>query len=476
MTDFVPDPVFLARSPASPRRPHRPRWWASAALLTSGIFLVLDVALREHRWMETQPWSRAVVLRAANAPYGGIRVWMRPAPADGEDVGLGISIEEQARLNEYEAGKADFTGWIAAVDANASALDRLLDSGRLPRPGQPELLAGPLTSAQTIVLDALPFTVVGRLKPSVASFTISYLLPASPALASHFQNHPAAIPGYVFPKGPPEHLDAGSDQVLLWSPAQTLAVYSAELWLGLLLVVWGGAQLYRRVFLSARRGAPRLLQPLLSEITRRSHEWQAAHIMLYGLFFGAMAAACFHPKLAYMVKAYVTHEFSQGRLGYIGAAYESQNIPRATLATFVNNYVVQTLVLTFGASLVVIPLGALKTAMSFMMVGLGMAPLWTQQAGLYWYHAITLVLEMEAYVLAVFVAIRWCTFQMRALLLSPRAFFRALTWRAEREGSSRFIRKRLCWNGRVMLGGVIATALMLALAALYEAATLIVIG
>lgn len=476
MTDSTVASGSPARFPMPTRAVHQPRWWASAALLTSGIFLILDVALREHRWMEIEPWSRAVVFRSSQAPLGGTPVWMRSAPVDGADPQPEIPSGDQARLNRYEEEKGDFTGWIAAVDAAASTFEPLLASGRLPRPGQPELLAGPLAANQTMVLDGLTFTVVGRLRPTVACFTISYLLPADHALASHFQNHPAVTSGYLFPKGPPEHRNYDPDQVLLWSPAQTLPVYSAEMWLGLLLAVWGGAQLYRRVLLSARRGAPRLFQPLLAEIARRRHEWRAAHLMLYGLFFGAMAAACFHPKLAYMVRAYVTHAFSQGSLGYIGAAYESQNIPRAALATFVNNYVVQTLVLTFGASLVVVPLGALKTAMTFMMVGFGMAPLWTLQAGLLWYHALTLVLEMEAYVLAVFVVVRWCTFQIRALLAAPRAFLRAAIGRAEPEGTVRFIRRRLCWNARVMLGGVLVTALMLALAALYEAATLIAIG
>lgn len=476
MTDSAAGPGSSARFPMPTRSVHRPRWWASAALLTSGIFLILDVALREHRWMEIEPWSRAVVFRSSQAPLGGIPVWMRPAPVDGADLRPAIPSGDQARLNRYEEEKADFTGWIAVVDTAASTFEPLLASGRLPRPGQPELLAGPLAANQTLALDGMTFTVVGRLQPTVACFTISYLLPANPALDSHFQNHPAAISGFLFPKGPPGLRYYDPDQVLLWSPAQTLPVYSAEMWIGLLLVVWGGTQLYHRVLLSARCGAPRLLQPLLAEIARRRHEWHAAHIMLYGLFFGAMAAACFYPKLAYMVKAYVTHEFSHGNLGYIGAAYESQDIPRATLATFANNYVVQTLLLTFGASLVVVPLGALKTALSFLMVGLGMAPIWTLQAGLYWYHALTLVLELEAYVLAVFVVVRWCTFQIRAVLVTPHALLRAVFGRAELEGATRFIRRRLCWNARVMLGGVIVTAMMLALAALYEAATLIAIG
>ncbi len=476
MTEALEEVPVRRRVPKTAGGLHSPRWWSCLALLIAGIFLLLDVAIREDRWMDSQAWSRAIVLRTNDAGYGGIPVWMRAVPAEGEESSGSLSGQDATRLKEYEAQKADVTGWVASVDCSTAAFEPLLDSGFLPHPGMPELLAGHLATSETVVLDGVVFRVVGRLRPSVASFSVSYLIPSNHALSNHFQAHPAVVPGYLLPKGPAGRRGDDPDSILLWSPAQTRTRYTAEIWLGLLLVAWGGAKLYRRVFLSIRPWAPRLLQPLLAEIARRRHEWVASHLMLYGLFFGAMIAACLEPKLAYTMKAMMIREFSDGHLDYIGAAYNSHNIWRASLATFYNNYVVQTLLLAFGTSLVVLPLGALKTAITFMMVGLGMAPLWTLQASLYWYHAITLVLELEAYVLAVFIIIRWSTFQMRALLTTPRAFLRAVIGRTEAEGPSRFLRRRLKWNSRVFFGAILITALMLAIAALYEAATLIVIA
>ena len=83
-----------------------------------------------------------------------------------------------------------------------------------------------------------------------------------------------------------------------------------------------------------------------------------------------------------------------------------------------------------------------------------MTPAWTGMASMYVYHSITMTLELEAYVVASFVV---CVWPIRLVSGMFKGTF--------------FDELRAAW--RVVLGGILLTAAMLAIAALYEATTLV---
>jgi hypothetical protein len=109
----------------------------------------------------------------------------------------------------------------------------------------------------------------------------------------------------------------------------------------------------------------------------------------------------------------------------------------------------------------VIPfIGVAKNLLSFALVGLALSPVWTGVSEKMTYHAGTMVLELEAYVLVSIV-----------MVLYPWHLLRALTARDDTGGGAR-IRHALA----SVASGTLLAGAILALAALYEAVTLIGFG
>jgi hypothetical protein len=169
-----------------------------------------------------------------------------------------------------------------------------------------------------------------------------------------------------------------------------------------------------------------------------------------------MAFGMLQPLQNLRVMGMVTGIFTEGELQYVQEAYQSGNVFRAAAATFMNNYVYQTLVLTLGISLLPFAPGVFKTVMSFGLVGFAMAPNAVGTANGYSFHSLTMVFELEAYIVACFCALYWV-----------RQFFLA-SYQRDLRAAGRGL--------SVMAGGVLVTAIMLAFAALYEAASLIGAG
>jgi hypothetical protein len=132
-------------------------------------------------------------------------------------------------------------------------------------------------------------------------------------------------------------------------------------------------------------------------------------------------------------------------------------VVQAAAATFFNNFVVQTALLSMLPSLAV-PFWALpKTILNLGFAGFALAPIWTGYVGHLSYHSITMTLEIEAYVVAAFAA---CVY--------PR-----IVWRGLREGD---FKKGLAQGLVLMLRTTVLAGIMLLIAATYEATTLILLG
>ena len=181
------------------------------------------------------------------------------------------------------------------------------------------------------------------------------------------------------------------------------------------------------------------------------------HLLLYGVLFTFMFAGLNFPLHNYRFTEIVANIFSEGDLQHVGDAYASGSVLSATWATFYNNYIDQTLLLVYAISLIAIPFGVIKTALSFALVGFVMVPVWVGQNAGYSYHSITMVLELQAYILACFAVVMWPVFLLWGL---ARNNFR------EEAKSGLF----------VMLHSALLVGIILLVAAFYEAVTLIHIG
>lgn len=458
----TPESPEIEMAPAEPTRPRR-GFQVPLAMVVAGVMVLAGTALFDERWAADQAWIDALLLpKAAVNEEGRIPVWVRDVQRTPAAKSNPVLAAVQAELDHDGTGfKLLKAETVVAADLSVDELAPLVDSGRAPRAGKPEVLAGELASEEPFQLDGQRFTIVGRLKQGVSGFPAAYLLPLDPGIEDHFTESAGAAEGSLFLDGMARLKDlaakdttAGEARVLMGGQVRAKTLYAWGAVAGLFLVAVGGAILYVRFFAWMAAKPLRLIGPILRECIDRPRLLAGMHVLLYGTFFAAMAAGMLLPYWNYRITEYMGLLFTKGDLSYVGEAYASGDILKATAATFVNNYVVQTLGLTFAVSIFPLPLGVLKSAMSFAVVGFGMAPLWSGAATGYAYHSITMALELEAYIIACFAVTVWPIRLWHAFRRGPFA--------AE------------CLAGlRIFFGGAVLAGVMLAVAALYEATTLI---
>ena len=377
---------------------------------------------------------------------------------------------------------------LIAIDVPREIQEELLDSGRLPEPGQPEVLAGSLARNADFEIDGIKFKVTGRLAASVSGFLFSYMLPNPHGFDNLFPGGPQTASGLlvvpgdilidrgILPENPyltnveqePEEESTETaaiaaeedDENAIAVPAFTggmllcTVVVSKVCIFGMLLAALGGVVAYYFLFRLLHSHRYRIFFPFFDMIVARPKLYWTMHILLYGVFFFSIYTSINNPLLTYRISQYIQAVFSQGDLDYIGDAYASGDILRAAGATFYNNYIEQTLVFTFLISLFPIPLGLLKNMASFSLVGSALAPLWSGTSQAYVLHSITMVLELQAYILACFAITAWPLHLIRGV----------------RNGQTLVhIKSGLA----MLLWAALLTGIMLEIAALYEAFTLI---
>jgi hypothetical protein len=450
-------PAEITETPLAPRF----LWEGPVALLLAGILLILAASFVEARWRKQQPWPEALVMPAQDTaeaqndtPQDVWPVQLRPVQPE---EGLPKHPVLKHLFQELEFTHEKPLTWLIASEEAGPDWKPLLASGRMPEPGAPELLAGPLAWYDTLTLDGTAFTVVGRLSSATPALTIAYALPRAEAWSALFSDEAATKAGLLY-----THPDAMADidfdaaAPLIDGPARAPLPSAATVLIGLAFMAAGGASLYVRLLRFFCRRGKGLLGYAFRALDKHKTIFRAAHGITYGLFFLAAAIAFLLPLENHLLSHFMRSTFEEGALRHIGDAYQSGEVVPAALATFQNNFVLQTLELTFGISLVAVPLGVPKTALNVLVAGFGLSPLWTHQADLFWFHGVTLFLEFEAYALACAAVMYWCRGQWRLFL------------RAHQRLLKPFLREI-----GVLLGSVLLTALMLALAALFEAVTLI---
>ncbi len=440
-------------------------------LFVSGLALIALAGYIDARHIGRQTWATALLMfdepenRAVQTEGDVFEVSVREVP-------LSNFPEEQKILNELKQAphgpqlvtqlRLDTRERIVYASLPAETLEELPATGTLPEPGKQEVLAGDLARLDSFKLDGIEFEAVGRLERGVAGLSFGYVLPRHPRFDRLFTERAGAKRGVFDPDGLEDIAGERSGPRDADLPFLIAARASpVVIWLtfaGLVMTVTGGAwavvYILRRVAQRRMSGVFIVLSPLIDEAERRPRLFAFLHAAFFGLLFAAMIAAVDRPIANARMTGFVSHEFTEGGLSYIGEAYESENIGRAALATFRHNYLVATVLYSVIPSLVIPFAGALKNAASFAAAGFVMAPIWAGRAGPMLYHSVTMAVELEAYVLAVFGI---CALPLRM-------------WSGLQGG--RFIREWARGLG-VLISATIVSGVILAIAAVYEAATLI---
>lgn len=495
--------------PVAPAR--RWPWILASGLVAAGIIALFVLAFVEARWLRTQPWHGAIRTEGYTIAHeDAIAAWSRTLPLDQSggdseivdyiqrDLVRMAKLAAEEETAEPETGGAPVNPFDTAqmldlsylpratlvmLDLPAAELESLLDTGRLPVAGEPEILAGALLSTRDLELDGETFSVVGTLRPQVPGFVKTYVLPAADRYQPLFTAEQGGTRGSLVRDATgrlktlvPELFDrdAGTTPTILAGPVPTRTGVTWGVWGSLLAVATGASigfiALYRRLALWR---IP-LLAPAMRETVLRPGVIGGLHFFLFGAFFGAMALGMRDPELNYLFMEYASHMFNEGALQYVGDAYASGNIASAAHATYANNFIWQTLVLSVGTSLAVpVFTGILKILASFLVVGFAMAPLWTDTASGMTYHAITLALELPPYILVGFGIWIWSECFLRFLWSPVRVWYLGDSARGEPiiQDAARQLPRGLA----VLAGCTLLAAVLLYAAAWYEAATLILL-
>ncbi len=446
-------------APARPNETRKTRVTIGVALLAFGLALIGAAAFIDAREAKQSPWSGALFSPDGDPPWEGTlnirarRLSLQNYPLREE---IQRTLMEALPPEELEVFGLDRTDWLIVVYAPLSTLEPLLASGRMPRPGYPEVLAGAFADRGDIYADDAHFEVVGRLSRTASGLATAYVMPADDVWEPLFEK--TMTWGWLDPNGL-KNLAAMKEESRLGKetevfgghfPASMLSVWCTMA--GLALAAAGGSVLHRIVFQRIRTG---LFSTACRAFDAHARLVRAMHLGLYGGFFGAAAFTLLNPQINIIAMNFITHAFSEGSLNYVGDAYRSGNVFLAALTTWVNNYLLQTVVLTMLLSLAIPYAGILKTLASFTFAGFGMAPLWSGIAANYTFHSVTMVLELEAYIYAcVAVAIFWLKL---AEALRQRNSAPVL------EGT------------RIMASATVLAGVQLAIAGLYEALTLILL-
>jgi len=292
--------------------------------------------------------------------------------------------------------------------------DAMLASGRLPRSGSGEALAGWATAERgEFDLDGCVVKVVGVLDRGVTLFADCYVFPPYPGVGS---GDCRAAYVLLVPKAQLLKPEVRRSLAVAF-PSAKFTPLTAQLRVsptayfiylaGMGLLLLGGSMLFIRLYgwlaatvrwrplrapLEAMRAWPRLLA--------------GVHAVTFGSYLVLAAAAYFVPEVQYLGLAAVQHEIrsGEGPLGWAGRAYMT-SIPMATAVTLAINLVGGSLLSITVPSIVIPGIGFLMTWVRAAFVGAILAPTTVLLAGHMLPHSLTLLVEMEAYILAGFFAL-----------------------------------------------------------------------
>ncbi|HKI18424.1 MAG TPA: hypothetical protein VKA15_11110 [Isosphaeraceae bacterium] len=318
----------------------------------------------------------------------------------------------------------------------------LLQSGRLPEAGRNEVLAGArIEPRETVIVGGQSLKVVGVLKPDLALFARSFLLPPDDAANQLF---PAAVPTVLHAwlvRASAEELrdekvrkpleEAFPTPKYAWfAPPDRLAPQTFYLYLaGLAVLLLGGSGALIGLFRwlagkfaspaldgtqttgdrapgasdvgTGKVAVPFLAGPLLEMKARPRLVW-GVHLVYFGLVIAGSLliyemADAQHVLLGKVREALGT---KSNPLGVAAQAYLSRSIPRAAVVTFLINFLIGALAYITLPSILLPGIGVFLAAIRAILWGLILAPVMQSLAHAMLPHSLTMLLEGEGYILA----------------------------------------------------------------------------
>jgi len=387
-----------------------------------------------HMRLDTSaPWSsgmmyvgdgpRSDLPRPADWPHLSIN--LRQLPPDPSVAAL-LQVMERAsedRGRNLSAQLSEKLLLLAPADARIG--ENALLSGRLPRAGHDEVLAGfEATAKDRFAVADREFTVVGVLRRDVALLNDCYLLPPHASVAALFDTSDGAVHPAVLVELPFSKLRDRDVREQLKDPfprqrfAAVGAVVRADRWPyylylageGLLLLggSWALIALYR--VLAARAvgvGAPARgswVGGPLAELAARPKLLGALHLVYFGLVIAGSAIVYNLPAVQRVLLSSIGEAFTapHSPLAAVSKAYLSQNIFAAAAMTFLVNFFLGSILVITIPSLIVPGSGVLMAVVRATAWGLLLAPTFVLLSYGMLAHSGTLLLEGEGYILAAF--------------------------------------------------------------------------
>jgi hypothetical protein len=442
-----------------------------AAVMVVGFGLMLGAYLGMERIDNPTPWTHAAMFFGNSNPtgdlaeLGAIRVRMRYLPL----TAIQSEFVQGLRQSDPEAADTMARGFAEHIILDPF-LERhitpdMLASGRMPWPRSDEVLAGCLTSAEQVTLEGRTLKVVGRLDRRQAVFKRAYLMaaeaidPSMPRIDDEFAGDAWIVPISQDRKAAKRIMDGFPRDrftpVLYTAPvgAGPFALYMA----GMAMFLAGGSALF--IFLYGRM-AVWLAGTFMGDVLAVIHRWRWLNILIHAVTFGAAVAAMIVafmvPEAEYFMRHIIAKSAAEqgSPLGYAVEAYSSGNILWAAAATLIVNMTTGTLAGVTVPSLLIPGGGVLINVTRLAVLAPALAPTSVDMARSMLPHAVTMLVEIEAYILASLLG-----------LMVPIYLFRYV------EGVS-WIRR---YGQAVLLNlkGLLIVFALLAAAALYEATEVI---
>jgi hypothetical protein len=368
------------------------------------------------------------------------------------------SVSFQEKVVLYTGLAVDFT-------------EQALEWGRLPSPGADEVVAGYNASKKdSILLNGRSFEVVGQFSKTIRLFVDSYLICNNDGAREIFDpNNPTVQQAYIL-RLPKEQLTDlqmqerlekvfPKSEFVLYHPVIRTQPGAFYIYIaGMLLLLFGGFMaLFKLYCLLAEKLSNKWLVPPLAEICRYRYLFIALNVIYFGTVILFMLVAYHLPEFQFSLLAGVKAQVAggSGPLGIAGKAYMSRNIPLAAVTTVLINFFIGSLAVITLPSLILPGVGILVIGFRSLLWGVLLAPGFVDLSGMMLPHSFTLLLEGEAYIVAGFFA-----------LLVPVYLIR----KAEGPGLANRYGRALLMNVR----GNLLVAIILAIAAIYEAIEVIV--
>jgi hypothetical protein len=400
-------------------------------------------------------------------PYPSIKAGIKQLPASGISAMLAASSggsSERGRSLRFQISEK----LIQVSFAEAGITESSLAWGKLPRVGAQEVLAGAeVAHRDRCQVNETSYTVTGGLPDAAGLLARSYVLPADELSGEHDHEEQADFRAAVLI---PLEIAQLSDREIAHQLSESLpsqefdrttclpmtgprTFYLTLLGEGLFLL--GGSGFFISLYTVLSRVPTGVLrEPLAALSEHRRLNW-TVHLVYFGLYLLVAALVYRAPDLHNAIQAVIRAGLNDegGLLHTAGNAYLSGSILRAAFVTLCVNFFLGALLFLTLPSCVIPGSGAVLAAFRATTWGLLLAPATMQQAAAMLPHSGTLLLEGEGYILATFFG-----------LMIPVAIFRRPPVSDPPAPKRGYV-----WAVLLNLKGSILVALVLAVAALYEA-------